>query len=153
MELFTVTPRAERGGCSLRVHVLHLNGWRGDGEAEVFVGNWEVSHSDWFVLDFIGCHCLVLVEVEWALNHSFWGLLGRLVAAWGSRVRVLVGIVGVRLVLKLARTSASARNASSPSTTASTPAASSRGEALGLLSRHRCCHCQWVRVVFPHVFH
>lgn len=112
------------------------------------MGHRQVCHSDWFVLDLTGRHCLVLVQVERARDHSFRGLLVRLVAAWGSGVGVLVAAVGVVLVLELA---GSAPAGASPSATTSAPAA--RREALGLLGGHCCCHCQRVRVVLPHVFH
>lgn len=81
------------------------------------------------------------MQVKWALNYSFCGLLGLLVAAGGSGVWVLVGVVRVSLALELARSSSSSA-ASSPSAAASAPAASSaRREALGLLSGDCRRHC------------
>lgn len=115
--------------------MLHLYGRRGDSEAEVFVGHRQLPHGDWFVLDLAGSHRLVLVEVKRTLDHSFRGLLGGLVAAWGSGVLVLGGVVRVALVLELTRSA----HPSSSSTTTSASASSWR-EALRLLSGDCCCH-------------
>lgn len=86
--------------------------------------------ADWFVLDLAGRHRLVLVHIEGTGNDAFGGLLALLVAAWGSRVLVV-------LVLKLASSAAS-----SASTAASAPPPSSAWrQALRLLSGYSRCHC------------
>lgn len=117
--------------------MLHLDGGCGDGEAEVFVGHGQVCHGDRFVLDLTGRYCLVLVEVKGAGNHSFRGLLVRLVAAW-SRVGVLASVIGVVLALELAG-SVPARSAGSSSSASSSASAAGR-ETLSLLRSYCCRH-------------
>ncbi|MEQ2212528.1 hypothetical protein XENOCAPTIV_000889 [Xenoophorus captivus] len=96
------------------------------------MGHRQVTYTDWFVLDLTGRHRLVLVQIEWTRNDTVRGLLGRLVAAWRSRV--LIGVVWVILVLKLACSAA----ATSAPTTTSTPAPSStRCQTLGLLGGYQ----------------
>lgn len=138
------------GRRSLWVHVLHLDGWCGDSQAEVFMSHWQVRYSDWFVLDLTGWHCLVLVQVKRTWNHSFCWLLVWLVAARGAWVRVLVAVVGVVRALQL---TCSAPTCSSPSATPSTSAPTPWCKALGLLSSYSCSYSKRVRVVLPHVFH
>lgn len=97
------------------------------------MGHRQVADGDWFVLDLAGRHRLVLVQIEGTGDDAFGGLLALLVAAWGSGVLVLVGVV---LVLKLASSAAS-----SASTAASAPPPSSTWrQALRLLSGYGRCH-------------
>lgn len=115
------------------------------------MGHGQVCHGDWFVLDLTGRDCLELVQVEGARNHSFRGLLVRLVAAWRARVRVLASIIRVALALELAGSVPTRSSGSSPSPASSASAAGR--EALSLLGGDRGCHRQRVGVVLPHVFH
>lgn len=110
------------------------------------MGHRQVGHRDRFVLDLVGRHCLVLVQVEGAGHHGLARLLllVGLVAAGGPRVGVLVAAVWVVLALQLA-------GSAPPSAAPSAPAA--RRQALGLLGGDSRSYGERVGVVLPHVFH